>query len=200
MKAWLTGGLLIAVVLTAACEDGGTGVASGPVSENSGCAVTDNLVRNCGFDDDAAGWLLFNVTSWQHVASDGKSGPGSIEIVQDPSDPFSLGQIRQCITIASNVTYEYRMAARVVSGNADVCEVAVTTYANPSCSAPADVGPLVESFRPGTIWVDSPTGLVTAIIPADEPEGARSVLLSGACRGVSLLTFRLDDFFLVEQR
>jgi len=92
------------------------------------------------------------------------------------------------------------MAARVVSGNMDACEVAVTTFDTPSCTGPAEIGPLVETFSPGTVWADSSTGSVTAIVPEDEAEGARSVLLTGSCRGLSLLTFRLDDFFLVEEQ
>lgn len=147
------------------------------------CDDPENLVPNCGFDTDLAGWF-FSGDSADHVPGDGVSAPGSVEVNRHDGVQ-AIEAFSACLDVDPSTPYEVAIAARVVSGpGPSVCFLSFVEHANAGCS-----DYVAEPFLPvvvGTSWQRlrwSRTSEATT----------QSAILKFACFGDADFTVRVDD-------
>jgi len=173
-------GFLAALERTLALAVVAVGAAAAPALA---CDDPANLVPNCGFDTDLAGWT-FSADSADHFPGDGASAPGCVEVNRhDPSMTFEV--YTACVEVEPSTTYKLAIAARVVSGpGPDGCVLALREYSSTDCN-----GFLDEPFLPllfGSVWRpilwSRTTGATT-----------QSAVLRLACNAATDFTVHVDD-------
>lgn len=147
------------------------------------CDDPANLVPNCGFDTDLAGWT-FSADSTAHVPGDGVSAPGSAEVDRhDGTQAFEV--FSACLDVDPSTTYKLAIAARVVAGpGPDGCVVSFVEHSSADCNSF-----VAEPFIPvlfGTSWQRFLWSRTTSAT-------TQSARLRLACNGAADFTVRVDD-------
>lgn len=147
------------------------------------CHDPANLVPNCGFDTDPAGWM-FSADSVLHVSDDGASAPGSVEVNRhDASQTFEV--FSACLEVDPSTTYKLAIAARVVSGpGPGGCVVSLVESSGTDCS-----GFVAEPFLPVLFGASWQRFLWSRTTDA----ATHSAVLRLACNGATDFTVRVDD-------
>lgn len=160
---------------------------------SANCANPMNLVTNCNFSLDLAGWTLLRGTWTQNA--DGSSQAGSANGI---SADFGNeeAQINQCIDVAPSTTYGVGFDVRLISGvTPGSCEVRVQPWSTNNCQT--------GTALPGSVVPASgtPTASFSQIGGADNFTSTGStegVTLSVRCLGNTsdgAYTVRFDDVF-----
>jgi len=148
------------------------------------CTQPGNLVPNCGFVVDLAGWY-FTASSETHIPDGGASTPGVAEL--DRHDGVeAIEAFSSCFAVSPLTDYEVGASFRLPSGTGVFgCTVDVLRYSEGSCSAYDSESSY--SFTPVFEWAEIAESLTTGA-------GVQSAQLRMACFSSSDFVIRIDDF------
>ena len=148
------------------------------------CTQPGNLVPNCGFVVDLAGWY-FTASSETHIPDGGASTPGVAEL--DRHDGVeAIEAFSACFAVSPLTDYEFGASFRLPSGTGVFgCTMDVLQYSDGSCSAYDSESSY--SFTPVFEWTEIAGSLTTGA-------GVPSAQIRMACFSSSDFVIRIDDF------
>lgn len=189
--------MLPTLLVLASCTGGGAVDQIFGDSTASACDQPENLVENCGFDTDLSGWELRLTGIDIHVADDGSSKLGSLEVVGEMTSPnHYYGRIHQCITVTPSTTYSFGVDVRVAEGAPNGCAIGVQRYTTPDCSGSHGGDIFGGTLELTELWTQSSRFSVTAVTGGGSV--TRTVQLSVNCSSDTVFAVRFDDFVLSE--
>jgi len=114
------------------------------------CSQAGNLLTNCGFDVDLAGWDITAADASAHIADDGAFALGSVEL--DRHDGLEAIEIFSgCVTVTPDTEYDLGVAHRLVVGPfANRCFLEILEYDGSVCDG--FLNALAIPFTPVPSW------------------------------------------------
>jgi hypothetical protein len=99
------------------------------------CPNVDNLVANCGFGVDTAGYApQLPGDSIVHVPSLGATALGSMRVIDSQADSDSEAEAEHCVSLGS--VRHFSLHAQFLAANADTCFVGFDEFTDPDCLTP----------------------------------------------------------------
>jgi hypothetical protein len=152
---------------------------------------TNNLLKNAGFDNDLAGWIVqFGSSKWTRSDAAGCEPSGSLNLTYSGDATSPVGAFfHECVPVTPGLGYSFGGWSRLEStvASAEVFST-VSFYSDATCKtglpAPKGIHPMLA--RNG--WHDF-GGTVTI------PSGSTSVMVSFAVRGASPVTADFDMLY-----
>jgi hypothetical protein len=158
------------------------------------CPDHRNLVANCGFEVDTAGWAVSaeSFTRTEASAHGGVASAEGLALFNPVNDTYRL-QISTCSPVHSGGLY--RVGAwfeSVASGPVANCRAWLQAHGSTNC-----IGPVLDFFNGS--WVTAQDGVWTASVSSTTlPVGTRGVATFAACTHSPVsFVVRVDDIFLL---
>lgn len=155
------------------------------------CPSPDNLVANCGFDVDTAGYAAQDgdAIGYQNVI--GSTAPGAMIVADTPSDANSEAEAELCIDLDAQTNY--RIGADVRGEVADQCFLGWDEYLQPGCTQTNGI------FLPAPTTPVNADAFTTLDAMLQTSPGVQSVELVIVCAtdGNSAALFLVDDVYVL---
>lgn len=155
------------------------------------CPSPDNLVANCGFDVDTAGYVAQDGDAIAHDAQLGSTSPGAMIVVDTTDDANTQAEAELCIDLSAQT--HYRIGADVLGTGASQCFLGWDEYTQPGCTQTSGI------FLPTPTVPVNGNGFTTLDALLRTSPGVQSVEMVIVCDGSDNMpaVFVVDDVYVL---